>query len=143
MDDDVRIFLDERKLLVAGQQSSYQQFDKAILALSTGGLALSVTFLRDVFQQKPIVDRCILVASWGLFCLAILLTLTSFLTSQYAYGRQIQITEDYYVRKDKEALNAKNKFSRATASLNIASALSFILAVISTVVFVAINFLWG
>jgi hypothetical protein len=141
MDDDVKIFLDERKLLVAGQQSSYQQFDKAILALSTGGLALSVTFLRDIFQQKLIVDKWMLVASWGLFCLAILLTLSSFLTSQYAYGRQLEITEDYYVRKNKEALTAKNKFSRATAVLNIVSAVSFILAVISTIVFVTINIL--
>jgi hypothetical protein len=36
-DDDTENYLKERKLLIDAQQQSYQQFDKTILTLSSGG----------------------------------------------------------------------------------------------------------
>jgi hypothetical protein len=139
--DRVDIYLEERKLLVEAQRVSSQQFDKYVLTLSSGFLSLSITFLRYIFPQTAISHKETLVMSWILFCTAILSTLISFLTSQNAHRRQLQITEDYYVRQDENALNAKNSWSICTGILNYCSAIFFILAVAVTVYFVATNFL--
>lgn len=138
--DRVEIYLDERKLLVEAQQVSYQQFDKYILTLSTGFLSLSVTFLKDIFPQTEIICKGILITSWILFSASILITLLSFLASQQAYTRQLNITEDYYIREKTEALQAKNGWATTTKILNICSAVIFVLAVLTTVYFVSINF---
>ena len=56
-EDDTKNYLEERKLLIEAQQQSYQQFDKAILTLSSGGLGVSIIFLRDILpfeQQFPL-----------------------------------------------------------------------------------------
>lgn len=139
--DHVEIYIEERKLLVEAQRASYQQFDKYVLTLSTGFLSLSVVFLKDIFPQAVLSDKGLLVTSWILFCASIVTTLISFLVSQFAYQRQLQITEDYYVRKDEKALEAKNGWARATSLMNICSAAFFVLAVTTTVLFVSLNFI--
>lgn len=53
-DDDTENYLKERKLLIDAQQQSYQQFDKAILTLSSGGLGVSIIFLRDILGSLVI-----------------------------------------------------------------------------------------
>ena len=139
--DKVEIYLDERKLLVEAQQISYQQFDKYVLTLSTGFLSLSVAFLKNVFPQTEVTHKEILIISWMLFGASILTTLLSFLTSQQAYKRQLQITEDYYIRQDPKALEAKNCWAKTTTVLNLCSATFFVIAVAATIYFVSINFL--
>ena len=139
--DRIDIYLDERKLLVEALQVSYQQFDKYILALSTAFLSLSVTFLKDIFPKAEIIRRDVLVMSWIFFSASILTTVLSFLASQQAYGRSLLITEDYYIRQDEKALQAKNHWGTGTKVLNFCSALFFVLAVATTVCFVSVNFL--
>lgn len=138
--DRIEIYLDERKLLVEAQQVSYQQFDKYVLTLSTGFLSLSVAFFKDIFPEAELTHKEILITSWILFSASILTTLLSFLASQQAYTRQLQITEDYYIKEDKKALEARNIWATATKVLNICSAAFFVLAVTATVHFVSINF---
>lgn len=138
--DRIDIYIEERKLLVEAQQVSSQHFDKYVLSLSTGFLSLSVAFIKDIFPIGTIIHKEILVTSWVLFSTSILLTLVSFLVSQLAYRRQLQITEDYYVREDKKALEAKNRWSTATMGLNFSSAIVFVAAVATTVFFVSVNF---
>jgi len=83
-DDNTENYLKERKLLVEAQQQSYQQFDKAILTLSSGGLGVSIIFLRDILPLEQITNYCFLIGSWILFTISITCTLISFLASQYA-----------------------------------------------------------
>ncbi|MDP2208363.1 MAG: hypothetical protein Q8K98_06275 [Bacteroidota bacterium] len=139
--DNQEIYLEERKLLLEGQQISYQQFDKYVLTLSTGFLSISVAFLKDVIPQTIMIHKEILVASWILFSASILTTLLSFLVSQQAYKRQLQITEDYYINREQKALEAKNYWAKITTFLNLLSALFFVVAIIATVYFVSINFI--
>jgi hypothetical protein len=139
--DRIDIYLEERKLLIEAQRVSSQQFDKHILTLSSAFLSLSIAFLKYLFPQIIILKKEFLIISWALFSTSILTTLISFLASQNAYKRQIQITEDYYIRQDEKALIAKNHWSTFTLLLNYCSALFFILAVVMTVYFVSINFL--
>lgn len=138
-DDDTENYLKERKSLIEAQQQCYQQFDKAILTLSTGGLGVSIIFLRDILPFEQITNYWFLIGSWILFTISILSTLISFLTSQYAYSVQLRLIEEYFLEKDSDALTKKNRFAQITGGLNISAAVFFILAVISTIVFVSIN----
>ena len=138
-DDDTENYLKERKLLIDAQQQSYQQFDKAILTLSSGGLGVSIIFLRDILPLEQITNYCFLIGSWILFTISILCTLISFLTSQYAYDEQLELINRYFLNKDSDALTKKNTFAQITGGLNISAAVFFILAVISTIMFVSIN----
>ena len=42
------VYLEERKLLVDAEREGARTFDKAILTLAAGALALSITFLEKV-----------------------------------------------------------------------------------------------
>lgn len=138
-DNDTENYIKERKSLLYAQQQSYQQFDKAILTLSSGGLGASIIFLRDIFPSGNVTNYFYLIISWVLFEASITFTLTSFLTSQYAYERQLKLIGAYFIEKESGALTEKNKFAQITKILNVCAALSFILAAVSTIVFVSIN----
>ena len=76
-----RLYTDYRAQLVTGLQSSYDQFDKAILQLSSGGLALSLGFIREIVPLRESTFKPVLILSWVLFGVAILSTLWSYITS--------------------------------------------------------------
>jgi len=137
--DDTENYLKERKLLIDAQQQSYQQFDKAILTLSSGWLGVSIVFLRDVLLLEQITNYCFLIGSWILFTITITCTLISFLTSRYAYDEQLELITRYFLNKDSDALAKKNRFAQITEGLNVSAAVFFILAVVSTIMFVSIN----
>jgi len=55
------------------------------------------------------------------------------------HSEQLKLIDAYFLKKDSDALTKKNIFSQITEGLNISSAVFFILAVISTIMFVSIN----
>jgi hypothetical protein len=128
-----------RRQLVSLLQASYEHFDRAILALSGGGLALSLAFVKDIVPLSKNECRAMLVISWCLFAASILCTLISFLMSQQAIHRQIEYADKYYGENKEEYLTRPNIFSSWVTGLNIASAVSFFFAVIATVIFAAIS----
>lgn len=135
----MQAFLQFRTELMSAREKSYEQFDSAILTLSSGGLGLSVAFLDNVVELETAGATWVLVGSWILFAVAILATMSSFLCSQAAIDRTIEHARAYYVDDDREALKRRNPFSIATRWLNLAAALFFLLAVSMTIVFVSIN----
>ena len=63
--------------------SSYAEFDRAILTLSSALLALSIAFVKDIVPIEQISLPGLLVASWILFGVSILSTLTSFISHSF------------------------------------------------------------
>ena len=119
-DDDTENYLKERKLLIDAQQQSCQQLDKAILTLSSGGLGVSIVFLRDILPLEQIANYCFLIGSWILFTISITCTLVSFLTSHYAYDEQLELINRYFLNKESDAPQQFSfwKFSRSSTTRN-------------------------
>lgn len=128
------------KQLLDALKGSHEQYDKAILTLSSGGLALSITLLKDVFPVDKIVLPGLLAASWYLFCAAIISTLFSFLTSIKAVNTQRDYFHKYIIEGILEYKDKRNWWTIGTKWLNRISAICFVSGVIATVYFADGNF---
>src|SRR6266481_9982565 len=70
-------YRDERKALVEGEQASADQFDKNILALAGGALAVSLVFLEKIAPQPKETTLPYLYCGWGALVLGLCLILSS------------------------------------------------------------------
>jgi len=134
--EEYQIYLEERKQLIAAERETAQQFDKAILTLAAGALALSITFINQIAPNPKPHSVYFLIGAWILFCFSLLSTLISFLTSQVACRKQRDILDDKLSSKEN---NKSNKAALWTNRLNYFSIVFFILGVVSLIVFSAMN----
>jgi hypothetical protein len=121
------------------QLSSSENYDKAILTYSSGGLALSLAFMKDFVKGKAAVFPETLYASWVLFALAIILTVLSFLLSYFVQEKSIKDAEDYYLNGDESARNRGSNLDCWIRVSNVLCGLFFICAIGVTVFFTIKN----
>jgi hypothetical protein len=134
-----KVYLEERKSLIDAEREGASFFDKAILTLTAGAFGLSLTFINQIVPSIKYGTFFLLVIGWAGFVVSLLATLTSFLTSQSACRRQIQIIEHDFLGKGR---GGKNVPARMTHLLNIVSISTFILGAIFLALFVTINLRW-
>ncbi len=121
------------------QLSNNEAFDKAILSLSSAGLALSLTFFKFVVPIEKAVSINILEQAWFLFLSGIICTLISYFTSQQALKKELEHAVKYNLEENEEYGSKNNPAANLTEALNIISGLLFIGALISVVYFVTQN----
>jgi hypothetical protein len=134
-----RLHTGARSELLDRQFSNSEAYDKAILTLSSGFLALSLSFIKEILPAGSIAWTGLLYASWVLLASAIVSTVTSFRVSNAAIERQLEQAHRYYKEKDESAFT-KSKLSRSVDWLNNISGGLFIFGVVLTVIFVILNF---
>jgi magnesium-transporting ATPase (P-type) len=126
-------YVQERTLLVEMEQKSADQHDKAILTIASGGLALSITFLKDIAPNPLSETWKYLGVSWACFVLGILAVLLSFLTSQSACRKQRDFLDKLYQDGSASVADKKNWWSSWTHWLNwVSYALVFFAVVFFT-----------
>jgi len=125
------------------QLSNTENYDKAVLSLATAFLGFSLAFLKDFVSFRDASLNFLLPLSWALFGLAIMATIASFFTSQEELSAQLCRAEDYYLKCDEKALECKIALENWTKWLNLGSAISFVLGVITTILFISINLTEG
>lgn len=133
------IYIEVEKDLRTRLIANSVNYDNAILTLSSGALGLSLAFMKNIVPIDKIIYLHFLIISWGLFGLAIISTIISFLVSQNGLETQRLHSHKYYLEKNDAYFNKKNTWGTLTDCLNIFSGLCFIFAVIITIIFVAIN----
>lgn len=126
------------------QLSNCQERDRAVLTMATAMLGISVTFIDKVVNIVDASHIWILVTAWAGFILAIVTTLWSFHASQIGLEKQLELGRRYYIDEDEGALSESNKKGGnwgkfLTDSLNLISSVSFVIAVVLLVVFIAVN----
>jgi hypothetical protein len=117
--------------------------DKSILTYSSAGLAFSLGFLKDFVPIKKAEHACLLYTSWLLFVVAVVVTLVSYLLSQSALLKQLEISERYNLDQDDAALTEPNCLARILKWLSYLSTLSFLSAISTSTLFVALNLTKG
>jgi hypothetical protein len=131
-------YVRERALLVEMEQKSAVQHDKAILTVASGGLALSITFLKDIAPHPSPETWMYLGISWGCFVVGILAILLSFQTSQSACRKQRDFLDNLY-QKSSISGSEKNGWSSWTNWLNWASYALVFFAVVFFTLFSWLN----
>lgn len=139
MDERKKIYSETRKDLLNRQLSNSENFDKAIISLSTAGLGLSLAFIKDIVKIPEAHCLVLLYFSWSLFGAAIISTILSFVSSQSGINKQLYFAEEYYLEKKEEFINKRNWQAQITNYLNIFSGIVFVGAIILTVIFVISN----
>jgi len=89
-------YRDERKALVESEHASADGFDKHILTLASGALAVSLVFLEKIAPEPKQATLPYLYLAWGTLVLALCFILSSFLTSQHAHRKQRQLPEETF-----------------------------------------------
>ncbi len=121
------------------QLSSSENFDKSILTYSSGGLAVSLAFLKDFVPLSKASWTFLLYGSWLLFVTATGLTIISFLVSYKAQEQAVTFAEKYYMDGDESYLNKQTKLHYYIRWSNRISGGAFVLALIFTTFFVGLN----
>jgi hypothetical protein len=126
------IYLQERARLIELCNRSIEQFDKGILTISTGALALSITFVKNLVPNPVDNTKIFLILTWIFLGSSMLITLLSFLLSHQAF---IKAIKDLSVEKSKF-----NFFTLFTHIFNFLSAISLITGFTFWGIFMFINF---
>jgi hypothetical protein len=143
MDERQRIHSEVRQDLLKRQLSNAENFDKAILSLSTAGLGFSLAFLKDIVRLSTADHMILLLVSWFLFGTAIVSTVLSFMLSQSGINKQLEFADKYYADREEEYLTKKNWQGIATTYLNNVAGVVFIGAICLTIAFVSLNLKGG
>ena len=128
-----------RETIVARELSNSEHFDKAILTYSAAGLALSLSFLKDMAGRHIVVNSYLLNSSWAFFVAAIVLTIVSYPVSQKGLRVQLSLAERYYLDGEEEAFKTKNLWAQAVEHIGVLAGSFFIIAVVLTTIYVSIN----
>lgn len=127
-----------RQFLVAAEQKAQEDYDKTVIALSGGALAVSFAFVKDILGEGAIQQTESLVAAWLLWALSLTAVLTSFYLSRWALRRSIESCDAW--ERGEDCDSPGGRFVVPLRIMNAASALLFIAGVIAMTTFVAVNF---
>ncbi|MBB5356857.1 hypothetical protein HDE76_000039 [Rhodanobacter sp. ANJX3] len=119
--------------------SNSEIYDKSLLAYASGGLGLSLTFIKDIFPLSTATYTSCLEVSWIAWAVTIVIVLGSFLLSQKAITLQLALGHQYYIQNIDAAFDKKNRYSIATRWASYASGITFLAGVILTIIFVWVN----
>ena len=125
-----------RKFLVAAEQKSQEDFDKTVLTLSGGALAISFTFLKEVVGTNDIYQPVFLVSAWWLWAASIFCVLLSYFLSHLSLRKAIQQVDDGTIYSQRPG----GRCAIWTASLNIVGAVFFVFGVCALTYFASVNF---
>ncbi|MFH1897956.1 MAG: hypothetical protein ABH886_06925 [Candidatus Desantisbacteria bacterium] len=135
---DRKEYLEERRLLVSLESEAYKSFDKTLLVLSSGAIALSMTFIDKLHCATFLY---LLVISWIFWIVSIFLQLFSFVVSSKAMREELAILNEQYNDYSKDP--RQNKYSDNKMSimsmLNYVSIGAFALGTLLFIVFITIN----
>jgi hypothetical protein len=135
----LKIWLSYREHLMDAMRSSLDNYDKAILTLSSGGLGISIAVIRYVVPLHEAKFVWLLKSSWFLFICSIISTLLSFIASHKAFSAQLVSADTYFLENKSEELDKNNVWKRITEYINYLSGSFFVAAVILSVAFVTEN----
>lgn len=133
-------YLQHRNYLITTSLAQIGQFDKLIVTLSGGALALSLTFIKEISPTPSPTSKWLVLAAWIFFTGSLVSTLFSHLTSHKDADFEIKKLDESY-EKQEDVYNPANPFRNKTVWLNRISATAFLLGLLLLVAFASINFI--
>lgn len=126
----------ERQDLLKRTLSNSENLDRTLLALSSGAIAVSVSFLQ---KNKPIQNLPLLYGAWGLLLLSVILLVLSYFLSKAAIERQLQIIQEYYFELNEDGVGKRTWLSFFNDLSTILASICFIVALALLIIFFSLN----
>ena len=121
----IRLYERRREELGKRQMINSQIYDTSVLSFSMGTLAVLSNFLKGLHLNCS--DRIMMFFATISLVLAVFSTLLSFIVSNEALKKELDIAKEYYLNKDEKAANAENPYRRWLTVFNYLSGAMFIL----------------
>ena len=134
--DDLREY---RQHLILSEQKSQSDYDKAILTLSGGALAISLTFLKDFVGEGPIYNLSCLYWSWVSWISSVTIILASFYVSRLALKKAIKQVDTGMILTEKPG----GIYTYIINCLNVIGGILFVIGVILMISFSSANIAKG
>ncbi|MFA5529198.1 MAG: hypothetical protein WDA11_00885 [Thiohalomonadaceae bacterium] len=124
-----------REGLIETQRRLNESYDKLVVTLAGGALALSVAFLKDVVQFSDVVYPKLLITSWMLFVLSLAGILGEILFGIEAHKTAIKQIDAGTIHNGKVG----GKFSRLSTYLHRTSAAALLIGLMLLSIFAYLN----
>lgn len=128
MADDLKQY---RASLIETVRALNESYDKMLLTLSGGALALSIAFLKDVVTLENLKNPELLLLSWGAFIVSLASVLGRVMFGIEAHRKAIAQVDGGTIYKSKPG----GRFSSLTRALHILSAASLLIGLVLIAVF--------
>ena len=89
-----------RNMLIETEQRISEQFDKTILTIAGGALAISLAFIKDVIGNGNMQAGWLLIVSWASLTACLVLILVSFYSSLLAYRKAQDQVDDKTIKNE-------------------------------------------
>lgn len=108
MPEDDKALVEAGKSLEEAITSQYAQFDKALLTLSSGGLALLLAFIEKITPHPAPCTKWLFYFAVVCFCIAILVTVASFFYSIFSH--HVSCVSIQRIRQGKPSLRPDDSY---------------------------------
>lgn len=133
------LFDDHKKQVWSDMQAGSDEFDRALLTMSSGTLALSLAFIKDVVPLAEATHLPLLFASWVSFALCIVVTLVSFRFSIIAQENHLEFARRYHIDGDLSASNERHWSKKALGWCAYVGGVLLLIGFALTISFAIIN----
>ncbi len=127
--------LEYRNLLISTQHQLNDSYDKLVVTLSGGALALSITFLKDIVSLKDAEFVWMLILSWSLFILSLASIFGEILFGIEAYKKAVTQLDEDTIRSEKVG----GLFSSLTKWFSRIAAVSLVVGLLTISLFIFLN----
>lgn len=134
-DSDFQFCVEQRNLLLAARSEAYNKFDRAILLFTGGAIIVSLTVVKDIIPLKTAAYITFLTWSWISLAASLIFTVLSFVTSQKAFTKKIELWDKYCFDNNEEARTQQIIWDKFTNILNLFSLIFFLCGIILLLLF--------
>ena len=140
-----RVYIEQRKIYLDAEQTQAASYDKWILTLSGGAIAVSLTFVKDIIGPKPPDCSWLLWVGWSALTAALGMGLISIYGSQRAHEQYKDLLDDAYNEHGGDFLEPLRRkqgekvWPKAIVLLNLGSVFSFVIGLLMLCFFTGIN----
>lgn len=123
-----------RQHAVDARQKSIDDFDKAVLSLSTAALGVSFAFVKDFIGEGPVIAPTWLMLAWGSWAVSSLSILISFYMSR--------VTLEYVIKqidKGRYEYLPGGRYAKVTNFLTVTGGVTYLLGLVLIGYFVCLN----
>jgi hypothetical protein len=138
-DDALKVALTE---IQEWEKRNVEPYDKAILTLSSGALALSLTFIKDLVPPEIAQLNWILYLAWVLFVISLATNISGFIYALLSFPTQRRCAQDVYKHctKSEDQFEALlKKVNKMVDLFNVSQGVFFLAGMMAFTAYVIIN----